>query len=303
MSNIELMSKAVDFVEDSLKKAIAVSDVAEAVSCSLYHFCRTFNQVTHHTPYDYLMRRRLSESARELLQTDRKIIDVAFDYRFNSPETFCRAFKRMFGVQPNRLRRQRAIDSRRVMPRLTTAHLEQIGKGAYLKPVLEEKGAFRLAGVMTPVRHARPAISELWELFGRELENAGGLVKPINYYGITCYPEDWDNRGFLYMAAVEVQGPDVADVALVVKTIPALKYARFIHKGTMQELQLTLDYIYHTWLPKSGRCISYSMVVEHYGEDFGKPTGKKSEWEVYIPISEATLVVAQRADDGPGGGA
>lgn len=85
-----LISQAVDFIEDNLKEAIAVADVADAVSYSLYHFCRTFNQATHHTPYDYLMRRRLSLAAQELLQTDKKIIEIALDYQFNSPETFSR---------------------------------------------------------------------------------------------------------------------------------------------------------------------------------------------------------------------
>ena len=102
MSHLTAICRAVDFVEDNLTEVITVADMAAAASYSLYHFSRTFNHVVHHTPYDYFMRRRLSESARQLAETDRKIIDIALDYQFNNPETYSRAFRRMFGVQPSR---------------------------------------------------------------------------------------------------------------------------------------------------------------------------------------------------------
>ena len=284
MPDITLISKAVDFIEDNLGEAIAVADMADAVAYSLYHFCRMFNQATHHTPYDYLMRRRLSQVAQELLKSDKKIIDIALDYQFNSPETFSRAFKRVFGMQPSQLRKQGSIGRRRLMPRLTLAHIKHISKGAYLKPALEEKDAFQIAGLMTLVRDDRTVISELWELFAQELESSENTVEPENYYGVAYYPEDWEDRGFLYMAAVEIRAFDVINAALVVKTIPSLKYARFIHKGPARELQLTLDYVYHTWLPKSGECLSYPLVIEHYGQGFRNADSEESEREIYIPV-------------------
>jgi AraC family transcriptional regulator len=92
---------AIEFVETNLTEEMTIADMADAVFYSLYHFCRMFNGIVHHTPYDYLMRRRLSKSARELIETDKKIIEIAFDYQFNSPETYARAFKRMFDMQPS----------------------------------------------------------------------------------------------------------------------------------------------------------------------------------------------------------
>lgn len=284
MPDIAQISKAIDFVEDNLREAITVADMADAASYSLYHFCRTFNGATHHTPYDYLMRRRLSESARDLLQTDGKIIDIALNYRFNSHETFSRAFKRMFGLQPNRLRKQGSIDKRRLMPRLTRAHIRHISKGPYLRPVLEKKEDLQVAGVMTLVKDDRTVISELWKVLSRELETKEPAVAPKSYYGITHYPQDWEERGLLYMAAYEIPEPDTVDTALVIKTVPALEYARFIHKGPRSEVPLTLDYVYHTWVPKSDRNLSYRLVVEHYGQGFKDLDHEEAETEIYIPI-------------------
>jgi AraC family transcriptional regulator len=285
MSNMELMSRAVDFIEAHLQEPVTVADIADAVSFSLYHFCRTFNEATHHTPYDYLMRRRLSESARELLRTDKKVIEIACDYQFNNPETFSRAFRRMFGMQPNQLRKQGSVDGWRVMPRLTLAHLQHIAQGAYLKPVLEEKGTLRVAGMMTLVKLDQTVISDLWELFAQELQKDSNLAEPRTFYGIAYYPRDWENRGFLYMAGVELQERDIVSAAWVVRTIPPLKYARFVHKGPARDLQLTLDYIYHTWLPRSGKNLSSSWLMEHYGGDF-RDSEQESESKIYIPIED-----------------
>lgn len=277
------MVKAVDFVEANLKTDIAVADIADAVSYSLYHFCRMFNGITHHTPYDYLMRRRLSESARELVETDRKIIEIAFDYRFNSPETYSRAFKRVFGVQPYQWRKQVRLDRRVLMSRLTPAHIRHINKGDYLSPVLEERDALQVAGVMSLVKDDREAIPQLWDTLAQELADIGEIDTQGCYYGIAWYPTGWQERGYLYLAAVEVEPQEIAGSALVVKAMPPSKCARFIHKGPYRDLGLTRDYIYQTWLPRSGERIAGLFEIEDHGPDLG-PSDEASEIEIYIPI-------------------
>ncbi len=284
MSNIESMFQAVEFIEDNLKEEISVADVAEAVFHSLYHFCRMFNKVVHHTPYDYLMRRRLSESARALIKTDQKILEIAFDYQFNSPETYSRAFKRMFGMQPNQWKKRGKIDKRLLMPRLTLAHIQHINKGDYLKPMLTEKEAFQVAGVITLVKDDQKVISELWEILGQTLAGIENSGEPENYYGLAWYPSAWEDRDFFYMAAIEIESPANIHPALVVKRMPTLKYARFIHKGLFKEFHLTLDYIYHTWLPQSGQSLSYPLEIEYYGQNCRGPDHEEAKREIYIPI-------------------
>ncbi len=285
MSNVELMAQAIDFIEAHLQEAITVADIADAASFSLYHFCRTFSQVVHHTPYDYLMRRRLAEAAGELLRADKKIIDIACDYQFNNPETFSRAFRRVFDMQPNQLRKQGSLDSRLIMPRLTLAHLRHIAQGIAV-PVLEERASFRVAGLVSLIRPGQTAMAELWELLAREMENQAPR-DPARFYGIATYPQGWETRGYFYMAGFEAQDEELVDPALVVKTIPPCKYARFVHTGLTQELPLTLDYIYHTWLPRSGQRLSYSWVIEHYERALPDPANEQAQVKLYIPLEPA----------------
>jgi AraC family transcriptional regulator len=283
MPHLTAISRALDFVEDNLKRDITVADMAGAASYSLYHFCRIFNRVVHHTPYDYLMRRRLSESARDLLASDKKIIEIALDYCFNSPETYSRAFKRMFGIQPYRWKKRARLDRRSLMPRCTLRHIQHINQGDYLRPILKEKGVLHLAGVMSLVRDGQDNLARLWQVLRQQTRELD-LRKPKNYYGIAWYPRGWETGGFFYMTALEIESPLGVGPALVVKTIPALKYTRFIHKGPRADLELTLDYVYQTWLPKSGASLAYPLEVECYGPEVGDWDHQESEWEVYIPI-------------------
>lgn len=316
MGYIASMFRAVEFIEHNLRRPVTIADVADAVSYSLYHFSRVFNKVIHHTPYDYLMRRRLSESARELIDTDTRIIDIALEYQFSSPEAYSRAFKRIFGVQPNRWRKQESIDERFLMSRLTLAHIQHLNKGSYLRPVLEERDVLQVAGVMALVRDDPDVIPRLWEILAQQLEGAQNRDKLEHYHGIAWYPQGWEKRGFLYMAAVEgkqaltprsddVCDPHVAGTellgtsptisagtesldampsAMVIKTIPALVYARFIHKGPRKDLGLTLDYVYQTWLPKSGKRLSCPLEIEDYGQGAMGPDPESSRIAIYIPI-------------------
>jgi AraC family transcriptional regulator len=282
MLQLETMYAAVEFIEANLKQLVRVADMAESVGYSLYHFCRMFNAIVHHTPYDYLMRRRLSESARDLVDSDRKIIDIACDYGFNNPETYSRAFRRMFAMQPTQWRKRGLIDSRRLMPALSLAYLAHINRGNDLRPVLVEKEAIQVAGLMTLVEEDSAVTDKLWGMLAQELVKMG--IEPEKFSGVTWYPEGWQKSGYFYLAGVELPTADISSSALVVKSIPSSKYARFIHKGSSKDSSYTLDYIYHTWLPKSGERLAYPFEIEEYWGDLGAWDYEEAEKDIYIPI-------------------
>ena len=280
MLNIPLMAQAIDFIEDHLRDDITVGDMARAVSLSVYYFCRSFNQATHHTPYDYLMRRRIAEAARDLLQTDRKIIEITFDYQFNNPETFARAFKRVFGLQPNQWRKQGRCDRRLIMPRLTLAHLQHLAQGSYLQPALIERPELHLTGLMTLVQEDSTVIEKLWGWFARSIESRGDLVGR-DRYGILQYSVENEPAGYFYLLGVPA-ATEQLPAAWVTMTLPAQPCARFIHKGTRRDLQLTLDYVYHTWLPQANVQLRSSIVLLHYGQDF--EDSPQAEAEVFVEL-------------------
>jgi AraC family transcriptional regulator len=275
--------KALDFIEGSLQEAIGISDVADAASYSLYHFCRLFNRYVHHTPYDYLMRRRLAEAARELKQTDKQIVDIAFEYQFNSHETFCRAFKRFTGMQPKEWRKKGIEDRRFAFSRRTKQHLQFIHGGLLAKTEVIEHRALILAGVSTIIKPGADSVRPLWRLLEKEAPFINNAVQPISLYSVKTYPDNWEQDGIIYMAAVEVKKLDEVNPCLTVKPLSAgTTYAVFSISGPYQP---AMDYIYQTWLAKSGRRPAYPLEIECMGTDWSHTSAEDLVRKVLIPIT------------------
>ncbi|WP_249686017.1 helix-turn-helix transcriptional regulator, partial [Bacillus velezensis] len=68
--------------------------IAQEVNPSVFHFQRTFAILTIMSIADYLRRRRLTLAAQELIDTEQKIIELAYKYGYETPEAFTKAFRK-----------------------------------------------------------------------------------------------------------------------------------------------------------------------------------------------------------------
>jgi AraC-like DNA-binding protein len=78
-----------------------------AVAClSPNHLLRTFKQVFHQTPHQFITAVRLEEAQRLLCCTDDSITHICHAVGFTSLGSFGWLFLRRFGVSPRKYRRQ-----------------------------------------------------------------------------------------------------------------------------------------------------------------------------------------------------
>lgn len=103
------VARGVAFIEAHLLHEIGVSDVANAVNYSQFYFSREFTRHTHISVYDYILRRKLSESYKELFERRPKIVDLACRYGFQSHEVYTRAFRKLFGENPSEAKRYKPL--------------------------------------------------------------------------------------------------------------------------------------------------------------------------------------------------
>ncbi len=107
MEWIQSLSKAINYIENNLANEIGVDDVANHVYASSANFQRIFNLVTGMTVGEYIRNRRLTLAGQDLLQGKRKITDVAMRYRYDTQESFSKAFSRFHGVAPSGVLKRR----------------------------------------------------------------------------------------------------------------------------------------------------------------------------------------------------
>lgn len=116
MNKFEILSEALDFIEENLTSSVTPEMCAERCRYSLSNLQKMFRCTFHIGISDYISRRRLTNAAKELLETDMSILDVALKYGYNSHEVFTRAFIRLWNVSPAKFRRERRFSG--VFPKL-----------------------------------------------------------------------------------------------------------------------------------------------------------------------------------------
>lgn len=98
---INAVQRMQDYIEEHIREPITLHQLARAAGYSPWHSGRIFKELIGKTPFEYIRKFRLSRAAVKLRDEDQKIIDVAFDFVFDSHEGFTRAFSKQFGMSPN----------------------------------------------------------------------------------------------------------------------------------------------------------------------------------------------------------
>lgn len=100
------LKTALYHVQNSYSQNITVKKVAELCGFSESHFMKLFKEMTGMSFTAYLVNYRLELSAKQLIETDRKIIDIATNCGFNNHSYFTRSFLKKYGLTPAKYRQR-----------------------------------------------------------------------------------------------------------------------------------------------------------------------------------------------------
>ena len=136
------IQNAINYIEAHLTGELDYEQIAKESFSSSFHFQRVFSILCGYTLGEYIRSRRLTLAGAELANTREKVIDVAFRYGYDSPESFAKAFQKFHGITPTQAREPGA--------RLTSFSRLSIKVslegGTMLNYRIEEKPAMLLTG-------------------------------------------------------------------------------------------------------------------------------------------------------------
>lgn len=106
MKELQLLQRAVNYMEEHLLEPIDYGSAAHSACMSEYSFHQIFSVLAGMTANEYIRKRRLSQAGQELQSTDISVLDAAFKYGYDTPEGFSKAFFRFHGITPRQARRK-----------------------------------------------------------------------------------------------------------------------------------------------------------------------------------------------------
>ena len=98
------IQNAINYIEDHLTGELDYEAIARESFSSPFHFQRVFSILCGYTLGEYIRNRRLTLAGAELASTREKVIDVAYKYGYESPESFAKAFQKFHGITPTQAR-------------------------------------------------------------------------------------------------------------------------------------------------------------------------------------------------------
>lgn len=281
----------INYIEDNLHNRISLDDIAEHTGMSKYHLHRMFKALTGESLMDYIQSRKLTSSINELVNTNERMIDIAFDYGFEYEQSYIRAFRKKFGYTPLKVRNDRI--SLIIKEKININEFLSVNNSVTYKPFFVFKQKFFLAGNQHII-YSKSGDSTA-NRFGRDFfyncrDKITNPANPNVYFGYT----DWsrNNEGFIYyVPSIEVSDLSAVPDGMAGIAIPAHKYVVFRFVGFFRpddingrQVGRLLVHMYSKWIFQSGYKFADTFRFEYIDTSLCKDN--YCELDVYQPIAD-----------------
>lgn len=281
MNWIEGIGNAISYIETHLKEDMSMEDIASKACVSSFYFQKAFSILCGYTVSEYIRFRRLSLAGSELIATDKKIIDIALEYGYDSPDSFTKAFTRFHGVTPTVVRREVAMIKSFAPLKIQFT----LKGGSTMDYKIVEKEAFTVMGVAKRFKYDS-AFAEIPKFWTDHYQTEKCKIV-CGMYGVCI--DDKGKDDFKYLIADNYLPWNDIPEGFETAVIPKLTWAVFSCKGPMPKaLQDVNTKIFSEWLPNNSMYeIAGKFNIEMYtpcGDyEFGNQD-KDYYSEIWIPI-------------------
>ncbi len=281
------LQRALEYIEQHLQDETDISQIAKQAACSPFYFQRIFGLLCGMTLGEYIRNRRLAIAGSELQNKDQKVIDIAFKYGYDSPESFTRAFTKFHGVTPSQVKKGNCK-----LRSFSPLSVNLILKGGFIMNYkIVKKEAFCVLEKVS--RHSvsdeknKTSIPSFWSACHED-----GTVRSLLQYtsdktfvfGI-CYGQKGDQGTFEYSVAALCDVNIPAPAGFRKNLIPARTWAVFDCVGAMPNaIQELWHAIVSEFFPTAGYRPTFELDIEAYPS--GDMNTADYHSEIWVPIEK-----------------
>ncbi|HBV96486.1 MAG: hypothetical protein JL50_13810 [Peptococcaceae bacterium BICA1-7] len=277
MNYIEIVSDAIIYIESNLHKKLSLEELASRYYISPAYFYRIFRAVTNQTVKSYILGRKLSAAAVALKKTGRNVVDIAFQYGFNSHEQFTRDFFKMFHVTPSRYRKENISVPLMAEMDIVERDFKNENNDIIVDYSCLDFNEIKLLG--EEVRFNPWNSCELEAIMGLNLVFYQKYVQGrLSYKIVRSDPGDPSHiYGFQGIAEGEYRGDRSG---LEERIIPASRYAVFRYPGSIGLVSHTTEKDYYKWLSVTKLKINTDAGFDYFTMDYAQA----GIFYIHIPV-------------------
>lgn len=277
----ERFTMVCDYIANHLDEPLTLEKLSALACCSPYHFHRQFLAFSGQPLYRYIQWLRLRHASWRLaFNPQDKVIDIALDAGFQSPESFSRAFRNAFGKSPRQFRQQpdwlnwhqrvpkMTFQEQKTMeikivyfPQTQVAMLQHRGSPDRVNDSAAKFIAWRKSTGLSPV-HESSTFGIAWDdpattpadAFRFDICGSISEAIPENEFGVS---------------SGEIDGG---------------RYAVCRHTGSLDTISATVWAMFRDWLPASGETLRDAPVFFHYLNLIHEVPEHALQTDIYLPL-------------------
>ncbi|MBB6217965.1 AraC family transcriptional regulator [Anaerosolibacter carboniphilus] len=282
MNYIALMNEVIDYIEENLNTAINIDELANRFCVSKYYFIRIFKAVTNYTVKEYVDKRRITEAAKELIKNKKNIIDIAFEFGYESHETFTRQFKRIFSITPMELKKKGAIIFGYEKIIIVERDFKNLNKDLVVDFQVVHEKELKLLGKMTQFDPSNEqSIAELTPFVESFVSDYIEKRNICRMYNVVMNQNEISQFG--YFTAFKYQD-NIQEVDLGEMVIQETTYAVFKYRADLGEIHRTvMNDICRTIVISD---LSFNKIGIEFFLVFEEDYFETNEYTIYVPVKK-----------------
>lgn len=266
----EQIQITIDYIEQHLSENLDIESLSKIAALSPFYYQRLFKRLVKKPVIEYIKLRRMAKATEDLLQADKRILDIALDLGFSSHEQFTRSFKETFGITPESYRKSPIMLNRMTKPQLLLNYtlidenVPLITDGIVLeinRKTIETNEYFLGYRAKVSVKFVEglgiesgeDPLCVLWDNLHAKKDSLSTLVPDGDELGVS-YPCDEDGYFYYFAGAQSVSSYCPEDMSTwelaageyIVCTFEAENFEGLV----MDALYKAQQYLFGTWLPK-----------------------------------------------------
>ncbi len=278
------IDKVITYIDAHLNETPELDKLAKIANLSKFHFHRIMKAFLNETLGSYINRIRFETAVKLLRYSSQPINEIAYRVGYHTPSAFTKGFKKMFGVSPTYIRKNKNLILERTTKNFENDFMPTTGKFQLVEtvkrirdiPVIYQQSKGKIGDSTTKAN---------WDTLFATAQKHQMINRESNFYGINWDdPEITPNEKVRYDACISIPNNTILKSEFSSKTIFGGKYLCFLYKGDYQNLNLVYNHIFRDWIIKMDYNLREEPIFEQYINNKELTPTEDLLTEIFIPI-------------------